>query len=298
MNNESKFSAFAHKFKYRSPLWIESDSDVSKSSSDSRDNNGGLCNSDDSIGCHSSDSSGSINNFLDSKIPEHHQSSASGFSDGDNTADDHTEVLSDDDRANVRVICDNNITIEQLSKSGVITMGDSCVIKDRMFTIYAHKSLSNTIKTKIDVMNIEIPPINNLINLSIPFIAPLNETDDIIKQQEDIKAIEKTLKEMKSNQELEDQVTFHDIHHYVAIYTLVGVVVVCIILYAWQRMRACQPRPALAPPAAEQVETTTEQAEASVSYVAPIATAAGRPTITTTSRGSSPAVRTQFNEIS
>ncbi|XP_075979461.1 myogenesis-regulating glycosidase isoform X1 [Anticarsia gemmatalis] len=31
-------------------------------------------------------------------IPEHHQSSASGFSDGDNTADDHTEVLSDDDR--------------------------------------------------------------------------------------------------------------------------------------------------------------------------------------------------------
>ncbi|KAF9406671.1 hypothetical protein HW555_013037, partial [Spodoptera exigua] len=109
-----------------------------------------------------------------------------------------------------------------------------------------------------------------LINLSIPFIAPLNETDDIIKQQEDIKAIEKTLKEMKSNQELEDQVTFHDIHHYVAIYTLVGVVVVCIILYAWLRMRACQPRPALAPPAAEQVETTTEQAEASVSYVAPI----------------------------
>nr|XP_049702174.1 myogenesis-regulating glycosidase isoform X3 [Helicoverpa armigera] len=99
MNNESKFSAFAQTFKYRSPLWIESDSDVSKSS-DSRDRgNGGLCNSDDSIGCHSSDSSGSINNFLDSKIPEHHQSTASGFSDGDNTADDHTEVLSDDERS-------------------------------------------------------------------------------------------------------------------------------------------------------------------------------------------------------
>uniref|UniRef100_A0A2H1WTR9 SFRICE_021628 n=1 Tax=Spodoptera frugiperda TaxID=7108 RepID=A0A2H1WTR9_SPOFR len=66
------FSAFAHKFKYRSPLWIESDSDVSKSSSDSRGNNGGLCNSDDSIGCHSSDSSDSINNFLDSKVTGFH----------------------------------------------------------------------------------------------------------------------------------------------------------------------------------------------------------------------------------
>ncbi|XP_050557832.1 uncharacterized protein LOC126911988 [Spodoptera frugiperda] len=201
-------------------------------------------------------------------------------------------------QCSVRVICDNNITIEQLSKSGVITIGDSCVIKNRMFTIYAHRSLSNTIKTKIDVMNVEIPPINNLINLSIPLIAPLNETDDITNQQEDIKAIEKSLKEMKSNQELADQVTSHDIHHYVAIYTLVGAIVVCIILYAWQRMRACQSRPALAPPAAEQVETTTEQAEASVSYVAPVATAAGRPTIATASRGSSPSVRTQFNEIS
>lgn len=63
--NESKFNAYAHKFKYRSPLWIESDSDISKSSSSG---SGGLCNSDDSIGCRSSDSSESINNFLDSKV--------------------------------------------------------------------------------------------------------------------------------------------------------------------------------------------------------------------------------------
>lgn len=64
MNNEKRFNAFAHKFKYRSPLWIESDSDVSKSSQ----GNGGLGNSDDSIQCQSSDSSGSINNYLDSKV--------------------------------------------------------------------------------------------------------------------------------------------------------------------------------------------------------------------------------------
>ncbi|KAF9809073.1 hypothetical protein SFRURICE_000919 [Spodoptera frugiperda] len=72
LGQRGRFSAFAHKFKYRSPLWIESDSDVSKSSSDSRGNNGGLCNSDDSIGCHSSDSSDSINNFLDSKVTGFH----------------------------------------------------------------------------------------------------------------------------------------------------------------------------------------------------------------------------------
>lgn len=63
--NESKFNAYAHKFKYRSPLWIESDSDISKSSSSGC---GGLGNSDDSIECCSSNSSGSINNFLDSKV--------------------------------------------------------------------------------------------------------------------------------------------------------------------------------------------------------------------------------------
>lgn len=202
-------------------------------------------------------------------------------------------------QCSVRVICDDDITIEQLSKTGVITLGDNCVIKDRLFTIYAHKLLSNSIKTKIDVMNIEIPPINNIINLSIPLITALNETDDITEQREDIKAIERALKDLKANQELADQVTFHDMHHYVAIYALVGVAVVCAVLYAWRRVRARQPRPAPAPPTTERAEATAEQqAEASVSYVAPAATAAGRPSIVHTNRGSSPSVRTQFNDIS
>lgn len=67
MNKEKRVNMFAHKFEYRSPLWIESDSDVSKSSGEHR---GGLCsNSDDSIQCQSStDSSTSVNNYLDSKV--------------------------------------------------------------------------------------------------------------------------------------------------------------------------------------------------------------------------------------
>lgn len=66
MDNK-RLNMFAHKFEYRSPLWIESDSDISKSSEDQR---GGLCsNSDDSIQCQSStDSSASVNNYLDSKV--------------------------------------------------------------------------------------------------------------------------------------------------------------------------------------------------------------------------------------
>ncbi|XP_011554069.3 myogenesis-regulating glycosidase isoform X3 [Plutella xylostella] len=100
MDRGSQFNTLAHKFKYRSPLWIESDSDLSSNSNKSSVNSG-LCNSNDSIALRSSsDSSGSVNNFLDSinKIPEHHQSTGSGFSDGDATADEE-RVLSDDDRA-------------------------------------------------------------------------------------------------------------------------------------------------------------------------------------------------------
>lgn len=68
MNNESRFNAFAQTFKYRSPLWIESDSDISKSGSE-RDSGSGIerLNSDDSMEC-SSNSSDSINNFLDKKV--------------------------------------------------------------------------------------------------------------------------------------------------------------------------------------------------------------------------------------
>lgn len=67
MNNESRFSAFAHTFKYRSPLWIESDSDISKSGSDRDSGSGRGLNSDESLEC-SSNSSDSINNFLDKKV--------------------------------------------------------------------------------------------------------------------------------------------------------------------------------------------------------------------------------------
>lgn len=63
MSIDTKLNAFAHKFKYVSPLWIESDSDISKSSENGR----GLCNSDDSLQS-SSSSDSSINNFLDNKV--------------------------------------------------------------------------------------------------------------------------------------------------------------------------------------------------------------------------------------
>ncbi|XP_021202928.1 myogenesis-regulating glycosidase isoform X3 [Bombyx mori] len=91
MDNESKFNAIAHKFKYRSPLWIESDSDISGSS----DGVQGICSDDSSC---NSGSSGSVNNYLDSEIPDHHRSSASAFSDGDNTVDENNGILSDDDK--------------------------------------------------------------------------------------------------------------------------------------------------------------------------------------------------------
>lgn len=66
-NIDSRLNAFAQTFKYRSPLWIESDSEGSKSGSVI---GSGLGNSDDSLrqSSNSSDSSNSINNFLDSKV--------------------------------------------------------------------------------------------------------------------------------------------------------------------------------------------------------------------------------------
>ncbi|OWR45565.1 hypothetical protein KGM_205602 [Danaus plexippus plexippus] len=88
-------SSVAHTFKYRSPLWFESDSDISKSGSNSsgdRVQGGGLGCGDESLEC-SSNSSDSVNNFLDKKIPEHHQSSVSVFSDDNNDVhDDQAKV--------------------------------------------------------------------------------------------------------------------------------------------------------------------------------------------------------------
>lgn len=135
----------------------------------------------------------------------------------------------------VRIICDHQITAERLRHSGVIALGDSCVIKGDLFSITSHKQFSNNINIKPDIMTPEIPPINQIINIAIP-----NTTIEIGDNglDKDLKVIEDQIKDMKSEPGVADVISYHDIHHYAAIYVFMGIVVSCGLGWlCWRRRR-------------------------------------------------------------
>ncbi|KAF9817611.1 hypothetical protein SFRURICE_014750 [Spodoptera frugiperda] len=68
----------------------------------------------------------------------------------------------------VQVICDDQITIERLDKVGILALASGCVIKDDGITLLSRRQSSNDLKLKPDIINIDIPTINNIVNVTMP----------------------------------------------------------------------------------------------------------------------------------
>ncbi|KAJ8720880.1 hypothetical protein PYW08_006345 [Mythimna loreyi] len=142
----------------------------------------------------------------------------------------------------IRIICEYQVTAEQLTKAGVITLGDGCVIKGDTYTVYSHKKLTNVLNTTADVLKIEIPPINNIINLSIPIEAIDEQSDHThIVTQDQVRKVNVMLSHMKDessiDNDLEDGFSYHDVHHYTVIYLLVFALCVAGAVHVWRRLR-------------------------------------------------------------
>lgn len=162
-------------------------------------------------------------------------------------------------QCSVRIICEHQITAEQLHKSGIMTINNECIIKSDTFTIYAHKTQSNTLRREADVIKIKIPPINNIINLSIPTSTVENQSlySDHQKYFDEIDRQIQQLKDSASADVLTERISYHDVHHYVVIYlVLSAAVVVGIAVLVWRRRRAraAQPGAPPTPPAREDIE--------------------------------------------
>ncbi|KAI5642480.1 baculovirus F protein domain-containing protein [Phthorimaea operculella] len=99
-------------------------------------------------------------------------------------------------------------------------------------------SKMNQIKIKTNLIKIEIPPINNIINVSIPNI-DLNpqESNDL---QNDIDDVGRKIEQMKTNginTILEDQISSHDLHQYVLLYILTSVAIISAGIIVWRRLK-------------------------------------------------------------
>lgn len=158
-------------------------------------------------------------------------------------------------QCSIKTICDYQITIGQLDKVGILALANGCVIKDGGITLLSHKESSHDIKLKPDILHIEIPTINNIVNVSLPMPSSNYETETSRTNIEwELKTIKDKISAVKNStkEDLEDDIyyNYHDIHHYIAIYIIAAAGLAACLVYCVRRLRArAHWRAAQAPPA-------------------------------------------------
>lgn len=75
------------------------------------------------------------------------------------------------------LICGSQVTAEQLTGAGVITLSDSCIIKDTVFKIYTHKTQGNNFNAEANIFTVEILTISNIMNISMSAYNYTTEND-------------------------------------------------------------------------------------------------------------------------
>lgn len=94
----------------------------------------------------------------------------------------------------------------------------------------------NEIKSQGEVYVPQVAEINHVIEM--PSMPLRNESEDIDHEMKSqLKNINHQIQQMKSESDLSDKVSSHDVHHYAAIYGLMGVLAVAGALLGWRRAR-------------------------------------------------------------
>lgn len=136
----------------------------------------------------------------------------------------------------VRTLCEDQVTAYQLERAGLITVGQGCIIKTNNFTVSTHKEHISEMKLTPDDYAPLIAPINNIINLTVPVPIYLDEAQDI---QKEFNEVGEKINKLKATDVLASDISFHDIHHYAAIYCIVAILLIIGLIIMIRRL-PCQ----------------------------------------------------------
>lgn len=132
----------------------------------------------------------------------------------------------------LRTMCpENEVTIHHLTRSGILYIDNGCIIKTDTFEIIAHGGKTSQVYIKSNIMKYPvIAPINHIINISIP---KEKENENVEQESKYMREIEEGIRSVKESSAT--SMTSHDIHHYAAIYVVIGVVVLAGAACWWRR---------------------------------------------------------------
>ncbi|KOB64567.1 Iris-A [Operophtera brumata] len=118
----------------------------------------------------------------------------------------------------LRMMCRDQVTIHQLTRSGLLAIDNGCILKTDTFEIIAHDLKTSEMYTESKIRIPVIAPINHIINVSIP----KEPMENVEREQKEMHDIDQQIKFMKENEVTASNISYHDIHHYALIYVVIG----------------------------------------------------------------------------
>lgn len=142
------------------------------------------------------------------------------------------------DRCQIKLLCEDHVTGVQMTRTGLFNVDQECVIKTADFVVYSHKQSMNKVNLSSQPLPaLDISPINHIVNISIPDQSTLTNYSDSLMYNIQLQNIQQQLEIMRSNEPLAEKVSYHDIHHYTAIYVMFAVIAIGTAVWACRRGR-------------------------------------------------------------
>lgn len=138
------------------------------------------------------------------------------------------------DNYSIRIICNDEVTVKQLTRAGVISMDQDCVVKGKDFTLHSLQLLSNQLNYSPTILTPELDQINHLINLTIPDLGNLPDNQQL---NTSLTLLGDQIKTLKSSKAEVDDISIHDVHHYTSTYVLLILGLIAVAVWYWKKRR-------------------------------------------------------------
>ena len=120
----------------------------------------------------------------------------------------------------MKLVCDDQITHLQLTNSGFFSVFPS--LFSGIFSV-SHRQRESKLNIFSNIPSFKMSQINNVINISLPSVS-INDTSDLSRNYTvQLQDIRRNIVLMKNTEPLAEM-SFHDVHHYAAIYILFALV--------------------------------------------------------------------------
>lgn len=137
----------------------------------------------------------------------------------------------------LKLLCNDQVTTVQMTNVGLLSVDQGCTIKTADFIVYSHRRELTNLSISSHIPAPEISVINQLYNFSIPeHFKPSNITDNT-EDLSELREIQKHLEDLKKVEPISDEVSYHDVHHYVAIYVLFATAAMGAAVLTWRRCK-------------------------------------------------------------